>query len=92
MDHFVKVNKLPDGLEIPPDLKDRIYFDADTHKLVCRGYMSKADFDRMSQITNDWKFRRTLEELFRLCTPEDPPKAGGVRRVISAVKRLFSVG
>jgi hypothetical protein len=92
MDHFVKLDKLPDGYEFPPHLRDRIHFDAESHKLTFHGYMSKADFDRMSQITTDWTFRRTLEELFRLCTPDDPPRPGGVRRVLSAVKRLFSMG
>jgi hypothetical protein len=92
MDHFVKLDKLPDGYEFPPQLRDRIEFDAEHHKLTFHGYMSKADFDRMSQLTSDWKFRRTLEELFRLCTPDDPPPKGGVGRVLSAVKRLFSVG
>ena len=27
--------------------------------------MSKTDFDRLCQLSNDWTFRRTLEELFR---------------------------
>ena len=92
MDHFVKLDKLPDGYEFPPQVRDRIHFDPENHKLIYHGYMSKADFDRMSQLTSDWKFRRTLEELFRLCTPDDPPRPGGVGRVLSAVKRLFSVG
>ena len=27
MDHFVKMDRLPDGLEFPTELKDRIHFD-----------------------------------------------------------------
>ena len=65
MDHFVKLDRLPEGLEFPPQLKDRIHFDPVARKLVFRGYMSKTDFDRLCQLSNDWKFRRTLEELFR---------------------------
>ena len=69
MDHFVKLDRLPDGFEFPPKLKDRFHFDAEAHKLVFRGYMSKADFDHLSELTNDWRFRRTLEELFRRASP-----------------------
>ena len=42
----------PDGLEFPPDLKDRIHFDPDARKLIFHGYMSKTDFDRLCQLTN----------------------------------------
>ena len=70
MDHFVELDRLPDGVEFPPQMKNRIYFDAQAHKLVFQGHMSEADFDRVSAISNDWTLRRTLEELFRLCVPE----------------------
>ncbi len=92
MDHFVRIDRLPDGYEFPPPLRDKIQFDAENHKLVYHGYMSKADFDRLSEATTDWKFRRTLEDLFRECTPEDKSPSSGVRRVLSAVARLFSLG
>ena len=54
--------------------------------------MSKTDFDRLCQLTNDWAFRRTLEELFRLCIPEDKTQKSGMRRWLTAVTRLFSIG
>jgi len=92
VDHFVKLDRLPDGFEFPPQMRDRIHFDAEAHKLVFRGYMSKADFDRLSELTNDWKFRRTLEELFRLCVPEHEPTPNGLRRFLVAVSNLFSRG
>ena len=28
MDHFINLDRLPDGLEFPPDLKERIEFDS----------------------------------------------------------------
>jgi hypothetical protein len=92
MDHFVKLDRLPDGFEFPPELKDRIYFDAEAHKLVFRGYMSKADFDHLSGLTTDWRFRRTLEDLFRLSIPEHGPTQHGLRRILVAVSHLFSRG
>ena len=90
MDHFVKLDKLPDGYQFPPDLEDRIIFDAAAHKLVFRGYMSKGDFDRLSELTRDWGFRRSLEELFRQCIPEEEAAATGPRPLRGAFARLFS--
>jgi hypothetical protein len=92
MDHFVKLDKLPDGVEFPPQLKDRIHFDPVAHKLVFHGYMSKTDFDRLCQATTDWAFRRTLEDLFRVCIPEDKTRPKGVRRLLAAFIRVFSLG
>jgi hypothetical protein len=92
MDHFVKLDKLPEGFDFPLDLKDRFHFDAEARKLVYHGYMSKADFDRLCGLTTDWNFRRTLDELFRLCVPEEAPRPGGGNRFLAAFARLFSLG
>jgi hypothetical protein len=92
MDRFVKLDRLPEGFEFPPSVKDRIHFDPDGRKLVFRGSMSKTDFDRLCQLTNDWKFRRALEELFRLATPEVKTRRTGAGRLLSVVTRLFSLG
>ncbi len=90
MDHFVRLDKMPDGYQFPPDLQDRILFDPEAHKLVFRGYMSKGEFDRLSQLTRDWGFRRSLEELFRQCIPEGDSEAAGPRGLRGAFARLFS--
>jgi hypothetical protein len=90
MDHFVKLDRLPEGFEFPAEMKDRIHFDPVARKLVFRGYMSKTDFDRISALTRDWAFRRTLEELFRISVPEQQERKGGIQRVFSAVSRLLS--
>ena len=90
MDHFVKLDRLPEGYEFPADLKDRIFFDAAAHKLMFRGYMSKADFDRLCQPTRDWGFRRALEDLFRECVPEEDPHPPGSRRLLGVFSRFFS--
>jgi hypothetical protein len=92
MDHFIKLDKLPEGLKFPHDLMDRIYFDAEQGKLVFRGTMSKHDFDRLSQLTNDWGFRRRLEDLFRASVEEPKQKTGGFRQMSAAFARLFSLG
>ena len=92
MEHFVKMDRLPDGLEFPPELKDRIHFDPIARRLTFRGYMSKTDFDRLGQISSDWSFRRSLEELFRLSIPDEPSRPRGVGRFLAAVTRLFTLG
>jgi len=92
VDHFVKMDRLTDGLEFPLEFKDRIHFDPIARRLIFRGYMSKADFDRLSQLSNDWSFRRSLEELFRLSIPEEPSRPRGVGRFLTAVTRMFTLG
>jgi hypothetical protein len=92
VDHFVKLDRLPEGVEFPPQLKDRIHFDPVARKLVFHGYMSKTDFDHLCQLSNDWAFRRILEDLFRLAIPEVETRPSGVRRFLAAVTRLFSLG
>jgi hypothetical protein len=92
VDHFVKLDRLPEGVEFPPPFKDRIQFDPVARKLVFHGYMSKTDFDRLCQLSNDWAFRRTLEDLFRLAIPEVEGRPTGVRRLLAAVARLFTLG
>jgi hypothetical protein len=90
MDHFVKLDRLPEGYEFPDDLRDRIYFDAAAHKLVFHGYMSKSEFDRLSELTRDWGFRRALEDLFRECVPENESPSRGSRRLLNVFTRLIS--
>jgi hypothetical protein len=46
--------------------------------------MSKSEFDRLCLLSDDWGYRRPLEDLFRLCTPEAPRK-GVFGRVLSVL-------
>jgi hypothetical protein len=90
MDHFVNLEQLPADFAIPPKFQDRLEFDDKAHKLIFHGYMSKTDFDHLSSITNDWRFRRSLEELFRQCTPDGNTTPRGVGRVLANFGQLFS--
>jgi hypothetical protein len=90
MDHFVTVDRLPPGYTIPRDMKDRISYDAATRRLTCHGYMSKTDFDRLSQLTGDWAFRRKLEELFQASAYNDRLVARG--GLLSGLLRRFVAG
>jgi hypothetical protein len=85
VEHFVPLNHLPDGLQFPTDLSPRVQFDASRHRLVFRGFMSKAEFDRLCLLSEDWSYRRSLEELFRRCTAEPESPSGIFRRVLTAL-------
>ncbi len=90
MDHFVKLEQLPADFAIPPTFQDRMEFDDKAHKLIYHGYMSKTEFDHLCSITKDWGFRRSLEELFRQCTPDSVPTQRGIGRVLANFGQLFS--
>src|SRR3954471_20626227 len=88
MDHHVELKRLPDGLNFPPELGDRIDYDARCGRLSFRGFMCKAEFDRLSRLSDDWGYRRALEDLFRLCTLEaERPEGAG--RLASALAWLL---
>jgi hypothetical protein len=76
MEHSVPLEKLPQGLEFPPDLCDRIRFDPKARRLIFRGFMSKSEFDRLCVLSDDWAYRRPLEDLFRECTSDEAPRRG----------------
>jgi hypothetical protein len=90
LDHFVKLDRLPEDLKLPPQFQNRLEFDSSAQKLIFHGYMSKSEFDQISSLTTDWRFRRTLEELFRQCTPDDKPAAAGVGRFLATFGQLFA--
>jgi hypothetical protein len=83
MDHFVIVDRLPGDFNIPADLGERLRFDAQSKRLYFRGYMSKADFDRLCQLTKDWAFKRRLEELFQICIDDDDVQPKRSRGLLS---------
>ncbi len=70
MEQFAAMPRKPKGFCFPADLADRIRYDEDKKRLVYRGFMSKAEFDRLCLVSDDWCYRRPLEDLFRRCTPE----------------------
>ena len=88
MDHFVPFPARPADLRaIPPDLADRFQFDAEGKRLSFRGFMSKGDFDRLSQLSESWPYKRALESLFQLSTLEgdDPPESrSGLRKLLAS--------
>ena len=88
MEHFVPMSTVPPGFDIPAEFADRLYFDPDGHRLVHRGFMSQAEFDRLSQLSDDWSFRRALEDLFRLCAPEEKGRRPALARLVASIFHL----
>jgi hypothetical protein len=88
MDHFVRIERLPEGIQFPEEFRDRLLYDEARHRLVYRGFMSKGDFDRLCRLSDDWSFRRPLEELFRQCTPETAMPSRGLRGWFSSIMGL----
>ena len=48
MDHFVKLERLPEDFVLPPQFQNRLEYDAKAQKLIFHGYMSKSEFDQIS--------------------------------------------
>ncbi|MBI3467367.1 MAG: hypothetical protein HY000_30530 [Planctomycetes bacterium] len=59
------LERLPEGLEFPTDLRARISFDADRRDLVFRGFMSDADYSSLQRLSNDQQYRRALNQLYQ---------------------------
>lgn len=89
MEHFVKMDALPAGLTFPIELRDRIQFDRPSRRLKFQGFMSKAEFDRLCRLSDDWNYRRGLEDLFRQCLPESSAPSGGLRAVLTSLTGLW---
>lgn len=88
MDRFVSLDRLPDGLQFPPEFEGRIAFDPDRRRLSYRGFMSKGEYDLLFRLSNDWPYRRALEDLFRRCTADTGPPRRGLRRLLASVAGL----
>jgi hypothetical protein len=70
MDHFVHLERLPDGLAFPSEMEGRIEYDASRQTLIHCGPMSKCAFDRLFKLHNDSEYRRAVESLFQKATFE----------------------
>ena len=84
MDHFVNVDRLPEGFRIPNDLKESLEYEPQTKRLVHHGFMSKEEYDRLVAATSDWSFIRKLEALFQQSTYETPSPPKGLRKIFAA--------
>jgi len=75
----VTLDRLPQELQFPDELKGRIRYDADSQRLEFEGYMSKNDFDRLLRLHNDLHYQRALESLFQICVFGAPDEEASSR-------------
>lgn len=68
--HRTALDHLPPGLSWPQDLADRVVYDPASKSLSFNGYMSKATFDRLANLSDDWDYRDAMERLFQESLPE----------------------
>ena len=71
--HHIPLTELPAELQVPDDLKERFWFDAERKRLCFNGFMSKCVYDRLKVLSRDELYQRSLENLFRISVPEDEP-------------------
>jgi hypothetical protein len=89
VEHFVQVERFPVGIAFPPDLALRIRHDPIRRRLVFQGFMSKREFDRLFLLSEDWSYRRALEQLFQLCTLDNEETRPKVFSRLRAILGLF---
>ena len=68
MEHFVRLDHLPDDLEFPNAVQEKIRYDSERRALVFRGPMSKREYDVLRPLHTDSAYSRAIEELFRVAT------------------------
>jgi hypothetical protein len=91
MIHYSPLQHLPDGITIPERYRDRFWYDEERRALIYQGPMYKATFDRLSTLSLDFDYQRSLEELFRLAVPEEPAKPSRFKAIAVAAGVLFAV-
>jgi hypothetical protein len=83
--HFVPLEEPPDQFPIPPDLQARFSYDSVRKVLTFQGWMCKATYDRLRNVSQDYHFQRALERLFQVAVPEeDRPSHQGLGRLLVA--------
>lgn len=78
-------------------LQNRFWYDEDRKCLAHDGAMCKATYDRVRELSSDFKYQRAVEELFRIAVPGDNrPKRNSylivVASVVAAVAACLVVG
>ena len=92
MSRCVKLDQLPDKIGFPAELSDRISYDAQSRQICFEGFMSKSDFDKLLCIHNDVGYQRAIEQLFQICTFDDPtPSNRSAVPIVLAAVAAFAI-
>ena len=92
MIHHVSLSELPADLQVPEELTERFWYDTERRQLCFEGFMSKCSYDKLGKLSRDEKYQRALEELFRICVPDEidrsPRKRVGVLVAVAGLAAL----
>ena len=86
-EHAVHLESLPSGFEFPAETASRIHFDPVRRRLVLRGFMFKADYDRLMRCDGGVAWRRAVQTLFQCSSDATTPpigRLGGALAVLAA--------
>nr|WP_238352730.1 neuraminidase-like domain-containing protein [Kribbella solani] len=64
--YATRLTALPGDLDLPKPMAGRVYYDATTGSLCCRGFLSAADAEILSAASNDPAFKVAVADLRRL--------------------------
>jgi hypothetical protein len=59
----VTLKQLPDGVDFPSGMRDRVTYDPERKLLIFRGYMSSADYCFLRSYSDDPEYVRALNDL-----------------------------
>lgn len=60
-----KLEKLPDGVEFPEDLQNKIRYDAPRKLLIFKGVMTKDEKGKLLSLSEDDSYQKAIEALFQ---------------------------
>ena len=94
MIHDISLSDIPVDFLVPEELTERFWYDAGRGRLCFDGFMSKCMYDRLVTLSRDEKYQRALEELFRICVPDELARspAQKVKVAVAALAGLAAVG
>lgn len=64
-DAVTALERLPEGIEFPASLKDKLDYDADKKLLIFKGVMSPSVKDELLALSSDTAFQKSVEALFQ---------------------------
>jgi len=63
-ERYARLAQLPQWIEFPPELKDRMYYDASGKRLVFRGRMSRTERDKLIRLDEDVLYHQAIFRLY----------------------------
>ena len=87
-----RLEKLPQGLNFPVELTERIRFDPSHKQLVFHGFMTKAGYDRLRELSTDAAYLRAVELLFQRSAYEVPGASLWNARVVGGLVIVLAAG